>query len=125
MRALAEELTKELLRVANISFFYNALKEYKPAIANTVKNVIDKYANLMCVGSDVVMSEERAASMKPNRRNVKYEDNSDDVIMKDATVPSIPNRRNECKSNEPMQNTIIMPTMTIPPITNISTTISK
>ncbi len=121
VRALAEELTKELLRVANISFFYNALKEYKPAIANTVKNVIDKYANLMCVGSDVVMSEERAASMKPNRRNVKYEDNSDDVIMKDATVPSIPNRRNECKSNEPMQNTIIMPTMTIPPITNIST----
>ena len=86
-----------------------------------MKNVIDKYANLMCVGSDVVMSEERAASMKPNRRNVKYEDNSDDVIMKDATVPSIPNRRNECKSNEPMQNTIIMPTMTIPPITNIST----
>ena len=121
VRALAEELTKELLRVANISFFYNALKEYKPAIANTVKNVIDKYANLMCVGSDVVMSEERAASMKPNRRNVKYEDNSDDVIMKDATVPSIPNRRSECKSNEPMQNTIIMPTMTIPPITNIST----
>lgn len=49
IRNLAEELAKEILKIINISNFYNAMKDYKPAIATTIKGIIEKYSSLICM----------------------------------------------------------------------------
>lgn len=143
VRTAGEEYAKEMLRYVNINSFYVCLKDFKPAIANVVKSIIDKYASSMCVGGDIDTSNiemkdctnERAQSLKVNRRNNQNNNNDrniidkDDVIMKDAYTQNIMNnnynnRRNDCKSNEPIMLKTQIPSIlsgVLPPITNITT----
>jgi len=60
IRNLAEDLAKEMLKIININNFYIAMKDFKPAIANTIKGIIEKYSSLICVepSSDSVINKE-------------------------------------------------------------------
>jgi len=86
IRNMAEEVSKELLRYININCFYDQLKNLKPAIANSVKNIIDKYSSLICVGNENIdikdIDKNLSDNQKLNKKNHKNENY--DIEMKDG-----------------------------------------
>lgn len=110
VRGLAEELAKEMLKIININNFYMSMNHYKPAIANTIRGIIEKYSSLICVepvvnedlnshSNDVVMKNEfkqpaeRAVSANPK---VGKNDNHNTHKGNNKNIPK--NRRDSSSS---------------------------
>ncbi len=111
IRNMSEEIAKELLRYVNINSFYEQLRNLKPAIANSVRNIIDKYSSLICAGSENIETKDSERSFSLNHKVNKKNNKSEiyDIEMKDEIRNNSLNingnnnkRRNELKANEKM-----------------------
>ena len=108
IRNMAEEVSKELLRYININCFYEQLRNLKPAIANSVKNIIDKYSSLICVGNDNIEIKDIniEKSLLDNQKLNKKINKTDDIEMKDENKNYNINNKRKKECNEQNLNNL-------------------
>lgn len=104
IRNLAEEITKEMLKIININNFYIAMKEFKPAIANTIKSIIEKYASLICI--EPVTTGMNGISVESNtNNNFKQPDIKSNTVNATANLKQV---NNKVTGNKMLNNKLML-----------------